>query len=190
MTYNEKMNVPMLLTYIRIFLIPAIVIAFYVPGMFGHVVATVLFAFAALTDLFDGYLARNLNQTTKFGTFLDPVADKLVVSIALILIVAEMGEAYIAIPAAVIIGREIIISSLREWMAEIGKKTSIAVCLAAKIKTTAQMFAVGSLLLHCPAFGNKFLILGIILLYFAVGLTLWSMYMYLKTAWPDLTKDI
>ncbi len=184
------MNVPLLLTYMRIFLIPAIVIAFYIPDRFGHIVATILFALAALTDWFDGYLARNLNQTTKFGTFLDPVADKLVVSVALILIVAEIGKAYIVIPAAVIIGREIIISALREWMAEIGKKTSTAVCLIAKIKTTLQMFAVGSLLLYCPTFGNTFLILGVILLYFAVGLTLWSMYMYLKTAWPDLTKDI
>ena len=183
------MNVPMLLTYIRIFLIPAIVIAFYMPGKFGHLLAAIIFAFASLTDWFDGYLARNLNQTTKFGTFLDPVADKLIVSVALILIVAEVGKAYIAIPAAVIIGREIVISALREWMAEIGKQTSVAVGRVAKIKTTLQMFAVGSLLLHCPIFGNKFLILGVILLYLAVGLTLWSMYMYLKTAWPDLTKE-
>lgn len=185
-----EMNVPMLLTYTRIFLIPAIVIAFYIPGRFGHIVATALFAVAAFTDWFDGYLARNLNQTTKFGTFLDPVADKLIVSVALVLIVAEIGRAYIAIPAAVIIGREIIISALREWMAEIGKQTSVAVGQVAKVKTTLQMFAVGSLLLHCPAFDSKFLILGVILLYLAVGLTLWSMYMYLNTAWPDLTKDI
>jgi CDP-diacylglycerol--glycerol-3-phosphate 3-phosphatidyltransferase len=183
------MNVPILLTYIRIFLIPTIVIAFYFPGSFGHVLATIIFACAAMTDWLDGYLARNLNQATKFGMFLDPVADKLIITIALILIVAETGKAYIAIPAAVIIGREIIVSSLREWMAEIGKKTSVAVCRVAKIKTTLQMFAVGSLLLHYPAFGNKFLILGVILLYLAVGMTLWSMYMYLKTAWPDLIKN-
>lgn len=183
------MNIPMLLTYVRIVLIPAIVIAFYMPGSFGHILATIIFAFASLTDWFDGYLARNLNQTTKFGEFLDPVADKLIISIALILIVAEIGKAYIAIPAAVIVGREIVISALREWMSEIGKNTSVAVSYIAKIKTTLQMFAVGSLLLHCPAFGNKFLILGVILLYLAVGLTLWSMYVYIKIAWPDLKKD-
>lgn len=158
------------------------------PGSFGHVLSTAIFVLASLTDWLDGYLARNLNQVTRFGAFLDPVADKLVISIALVLIVAEIGEFYITIPAAVIIGREIVISALREWMAEIGKQTSVAVGYVAKIKTTLQMFAVGALLLHCPAFGNKFLICGVILLYFAVGLTLWSMYMYLKVAWSDLTK--
>lgn len=183
------MNVPTLLTYIRIFLIPAIVFAFYIPGKSGHILATIVFIVAALTDWFDGYLARNLNQTTRFGMFLDPVADKLIISVALILVVAEIGKAYIAIPAAIIVGREIVISALREWMAEIGKNASVAVSYVAKIKTTLQMFAVGSLLLHCPAYGNKFLIIGIILLYFAVGLTLWSMYMYIKTAWPDLMKS-
>ncbi|EKE00736.1 MAG: CDP-diacylglycerol-glycerol-3-phosphate 3-phosphatidyltransferase [uncultured bacterium] len=183
------MNFPTLLTYFRIILIPAIMVAFYLPGSFGHLLAAIIFAIASLTDWLDGYLARNWNQTTKFGAFLDPVADKLIISIALVLIVAEMGSAYIAIPAAVIIGREIVISALREWMAEIGKKTSVAVSRVAKIKTTLQMFAVGSLLLHHPAYGVKFLILGTILLYLAAGMTLWSMYMYLKTAWPDLVKN-
>lgn len=182
------MNIPILLTYTRIFLIPAIVIAFYIPGNFGHLLAAIIFAFASLTDWFDGYLARNLNQTTKFGAFLDPVADKLIISIALVLVVAEIGKAYIAIPAAVIIGREIIISSLREWMAEIGKRTSIAVSYIAKVKTALQMLAVGLLLLHRPGYGNRLFIYGMILLYLVVGMTLWSMFMYIKTAWPDLTK--
>lgn len=186
-----KKNIPNLLTIIRIFLIPAIVLSFYLPGKFGHGLATIIFACAALTDLFDGYLARNLNQATRFGAFLDPVADKLIVSIALILVVAELGKAYVAIPAAVIIGREIAISALREWMADIGKRTSVAVSYMAKIKTTLQMFAVGSLLLYCPkcASGYKYLIVGLILLYVAAGMTLWSMYMYLKAAWPDLTEN-
>lgn len=99
------MNIPILLTYFRIFLIPTIVLVFYLPGNFGHILATIIFAFASLTDWFDGYLARNLNQATKFGAFLDPVADKLVIVVALILIVAEIGRAYIAIPSAVIVGR-------------------------------------------------------------------------------------
>ncbi len=183
------MNIPILLTYIRIFLIPAIVLAFYVPGKFGHVLAAIIFAFASLTDWFDGYLARNLNQTTRFGAFLDPVADKLIITIALILIVAEIGMAYIAVPAAVIIGREIIISSLREWMAEIGKKTSVTVSHIAKVKTALQMVAVGLLLLYRPGYGSKLLVYGMILLYLAVGMTLWSMFMYLKVSWPNLTKD-
>lgn len=185
-----KINIPNLLTYLRLALVPAIVLAFYLPGKFGHMLAAIIFAFAALTDLVDGYLARNLNQTTRFGAFLDPVADKLVVSIALILVVGEVGKAYIAIPAAVIIGREIAISALREWMADIGKRTSVAVSYMAKIKTTLQMVAVGLLLLYCPkcAYGHKYLIFGLILLYLAAGMTLWSMYMYLKAAWPDLTK--
>ena len=182
------MNIPMLLTYIRILLIPAIVITFYLPGRMGHGLAAFIFVFAALTDWFDGYLARNLNQTTKFGMFLDPVADKLIISVALVLIVAEVGVVYLTIPAAVIIGREIVISALREWMAEIGKKTSVAVSLVAKIKTTLQMVAVG-VLLYYPKSGNKFFICGIILLYLAVAMTLWSMYMYIKTTWPDLQRD-
>lgn len=183
------MNTPTLLTFIRISLIPAIVIAFYIPGKFGHLLATIIFAVACFTDWIDGYLARNWNQATKFGAFLDPVADKLIISVALILIVAELGKAYIAIPAVVIIGREIAISALREWMADIGKRTSVAVSYIAKIKTTMQMFAVGSLLLHCPGYGYKFLILGLILLYLSAGMTLWSMYMYIKVAWPDLTNN-
>lgn len=183
------MNIPLLLTYLRIGLIPAIVVAFYIPGSFGHVLATSLFALAAITDWFDGYLARNLNQATRLGAFLDPVADKLVVAAALMLITAKMGNIFITIPAIIIISREIIVSALREWMAEIGKHTSVAVGYIAKIKTTMQMFAVGALLLHCPEFNVKFLILGVVLLYIAVGLTLWSMYIYLKIAWPDLTNE-
>lgn len=184
------MNIPTLLTLIRIFLIPAIVIVFYISGEFGHMLAAIVFVVAALTDWVDGYLARNLNQTTKFGEFLDPVADKLIVSVALVLVVGEVGRAYVAIPAAVIIGREIAISALREWMADIGKKTSVAVSYVGKIKTTLQMLAVSLLLLYCPqgGYGSRYLIFGLVLLYLAAGMTLWSMYMYIRTAWPDLTK--
>lgn len=186
-----KKNIPNVLTIIRILLIPAIVLFFYLPGKFGHSLATFVFACAALTDLFDGYLARNLNQATRFGAFLDPVADKLIVAIALVLIVAEIGKAYVAIPAVIIISREITISALREWMADIGKRTSVAVSYMAKLKTTLQMLAVGSLLFYCPKYPHeaKYLVFGSIFLYIAAGMTLWSMYIYLKTAWPDLTKN-
>lgn len=185
------MNIPNLLTFIRISLIPAIVIAFYIPGKFGHLLAAIIFAGACMTDFIDGYLARNLNQTTKFGAFLDPVADKLIIAIALILVVAELGKAYIAIPAAVIIGREITISGLREWMADIGKRASIAVSRIAKIKTALQMVAMGMLLLYCPGRGSeyKILVFGLILLYLAAGMTLWSMFMYIRIAWSDLTQS-
>jgi len=185
------MSIPNLLTLFRILLIPAIVVAFYTPSRFGNVIAASIFVVASLTDWVDGYLARNLNQITRFGAFLDPVADKLVISIALILLVSEIGRAYIAIPVAVIIGREITISALREWMADIGKRTSMAVSYIAKIKTTLQMVAVGLLLLYSPSSGDGYLLLifGMVLLYLATGMTLWSMYMYIKVAWPDLTKN-
>ena len=184
------MSAPNLLTLLRIFLIPAIVIIFYLPGKFGHTLAAAVFGLAALTDFIDGYLARNLHQETRFGAFLDPVADKLVVSVALVLIVAEIGKFYIAIPAAVIICREITISALREWMSEFGKKTSMAVNYMGKVKTFLQMVAIGILLYYCPRCENNhvYFILGLILLYIAAGMTLWSMYSYLKVAWPDLTK--
>jgi CDP-diacylglycerol--glycerol-3-phosphate 3-phosphatidyltransferase len=187
----EIVNTPNLLTFIRIFLIPTVVIAFYLPGKFGHTAAAAIFACACVTDWVDGFLARNLNQLTKFGAFLDPVADKLIVSVSLILIVAEIGRFYIAIPTLVIIGREIAISALREWMAEVGKRTSVAVSYIAKIKTLLQMLAVGMLLLYCPKChdGYSYLIFGTIFLYLAAGMTLWTMYMYLKAAWSDLTNE-
>ena len=186
-----KHTIPNILTYIRIAFIPTIVLVFYIPGKYGHILAATFFGIAAITDFADGFLARNLNQATRFGAFLDPVADKLIVAVALIVVVAELGTFYIAIPAAVIVGREIVISALREWMADIGKTTSVAVTYMAKIKTTLQMLAVGSLLLYCPKCddGHKYLILGIILLYLAAGMTLWSMFMYLKSSWPDLTNS-
>ena len=186
---NISMNIPNILTYIRISLIPAIVVVFYLPWHFSHLLAASIFTFACVTDWVDGYLARNLHQTTKFGAFLDPVADKLIITIALVLIVAEIGEAYVAFPAAIIICREIVISALREWMAEIGKHASVAVSFIGKIKTTLQMVAVGLLLWYNPGEGIKLLIYGMILLYFAAGMTIWSMAMYLKAAWPSLTKD-
>lgn len=187
-------NIPNLLTFVRIFLIPAVVIVFYLPGKLGHILATIIFALACITDWIDGYLARNLNQMTNFGEFLDPVADKLIISIALILIVAEMGKYYVTIPAMIIIGREIAISALREWMADIGKRTNVAVSHIAKVKTALQMVAVGTLLFYCPGCTDEgeynYLIFGLILLYLAASMTLWSMYMYIKTAWPDLTNRV
>lgn len=184
------MNIPLILTYLRIILIPAIVIVFYLPVGFAHLAAAIIFILAAITDWLDGYLARSLNQTTKLGAFLDPVADKLVIATALVIIVGEFCAAYLVIPAAIIIGREIIVSALREWMAEIGKRTSVAVSRIGKIKTILQMLSIILLLLYQPHHIILIKISGIILLYIAAILTLWSMIMYLKAAWPDLTSSL
>ncbi len=181
------MTIPNLLTFSRILLIPIFVVFFYLPVSWGHVGAAILFTVAAITDWLDGYLARNLKQGTRFGSFLDPVADKLAVAVALVLIVGEMGSAYVAIPAAIIVGREIVISGLREWMAEIGKRTSVSVNSMGKIKTVVQMVSLIILLLYKPSGLMLVKVLGLVLLYVAVLLTLWSMIMYLKAAWTDLT---
>lgn len=180
------LNIPTLLTLIRIIAIPLFVIIYYLPVGWGHWLAAILFGLAAFTDWLDGYLARNWAQTTRFGAFLDPVADKLMVAVTLVLVVSEIGTPSLAIAAAIIVGREIVISSLREWMAEIGKRTSVAVSRIGKLKTGAQMLALIILLIYQPG-QLTLLILGGSLLYLAAALTLWSMIMYLKAAWPDLT---
>lgn len=182
------MNIPIFLTLLRIIAIPFMVLCYYLPSPWGHFLAALIFSAAAFTDWLDGFLARNLKQNTRFGAFLDPVADKLIVATALVLISAEIGKAYLAIPAAIIVGREIVISGLREWMAEIGKRTSVAVTWVAKIKTVLQMVSLIFLLLYSPQHPNQLIyIAGVVSLYVAALMTLWSMIMYLKTAWPDLT---
>ncbi len=195
-------NVPNLLTFIRIATIPFLVFVFYLPFSWGHTAAAIIFALGSFTDWLDGYLARSLKQSTKLGAFLDPVADKLMVSIALVLIVGEpqfqflslpsavysVPVAAITIPAAIIVGREIVVSALREWMAEIGKRTSVPVSQLGKVKTTVQMIAL-IILLYCAPKMNAFIaITGYVLLYIAAVLTIWSMVLYLKKAWPVL-KD-
>ena len=194
------MNLPNILTLLRIVVIPFLVIVFYLPTDWGHVAAAIIFALASITDWLDGYLARYLKQSTKLGAFLDPVADKLMVSIVLVLIVGEpqfqylnlasslysLPIAVITIPAAIIVSREIIVSALREWMAELGKRTSIAVSHLGKVKTTVQMMALAVLLYSNPKTDVYIVILGYLLLYLAAVLTIWSMVIYLKAAWPDL----
>lgn len=181
------LNVPNLLTLLRLILVPIIVILYYLPVPWAHVSAAIIFALGAITDWLDGYLARNLKQMTKFGAFLDPVADKLMVAVALVLVVGELRLPFLAIPAAIIVGREIVVSALREWMAEIGKRASLAVNMVAKVKTTAQMAALILLILYRPGDHIVLQFMGSFLLYIAAVLTLWSMIMYLKIAWPDLT---
>jgi CDP-diacylglycerol--glycerol-3-phosphate 3-phosphatidyltransferase/cardiolipin synthase len=182
-------NLPNALTVLRIALIPVCVAVFYLPVAWANTATAAIFAVAALTDLLDGYLARRLEQTSAFGAFLDPVADKLMVSTVLVLLVQADPRALLAIPAAVIIGREIAVSALREFMAEVGQRAKVAVVTVGKIKTTAQMIAI-VLLLYREALGPiPVYLLGVVLLYVAAVLTLWSMIVYLRAAWPALDPE-
>lgn len=181
------MGIPNSLTFLRILLIPVFILLFYLPFRGSHVLAAMIFTFAAMTDWLDGYLARSLGQVSKLGTFLDPVADKLIVVTALVLLVGDHALPYLAIPAVVIVGREIMVSALREWMAEIGKRVHIKVSTLGKIKTAVQMLALISLLLYKPGRWMAFATVGYVLLYLAALLTLWSMCIYLKAAWHDLS---
>lgn len=183
-------NTPNLLTLLRIALIPVFVAVFYWPAAFAGVASAALFAIAALTDLLDGYLARRWGQTSALGAFLDPVADKLMVAVALVLLVQADPAPALAIAAAVIIGREITVSALREWMAEIGARARVAVSLVGKFKTTIQMVAIVLLLLREPVLGIPIYPFGVVLLFIAAGLTLWSMVVYLRIAWPSLVRPV
>lgn len=201
--HEQMFNWPNVLTIVRISVIPLLVVFYYLPFKWGHLAAAILFAMASITDWLDGYLARYLKQSTKLGAFLDPVADKLMVSIALVLIVAEPTFQFVSVnasvmtiptflitvPAAIIVAREIIVSALREWMAEIGKRKSVAVSRLGKVKTTAQMLTL-ILLLYCsnttPA---VIILLSYVLLYVSAVLTIWSMLIYLKAAWVQLVSE-
>lgn len=201
--YDQVFNWPNILSLVRIGVIPLLVLFYYLPTSWGHLAAALIFGFASLTDWLDGYLARYLKQTTRLGTFLDPVADKLIVSIALVLIVAEptflivtfdssaiaIPTAMITIPAAIIVAREIIVSALREWMAEVGKRSSVRVSSLGKVKTLVQMIAL-FLLLYCNSSTDAVVVLtGYVLLYIAAFLTIWSMFYYLKAAWSELISN-
>ncbi|CAK0776956.1 CDP-diacylglycerol--glycerol-3-phosphate 3-phosphatidyltransferase [Gammaproteobacteria bacterium] len=183
---QNRVNVPILLTWLRIAIIPALMVVYYLPLPRAHAFGAALFTLGALTDWLDGYLARRLAQVSAFGAFLDPVADKLLVAVALVLIVQSHPEPFVAVPAAVIIGREITISALREWMAEIGERMRVKVSSVGKFKTSLQMVSLVLLLYHDSVLGIAIWDLGLILLYLAVLLTLWSMVVYLRAAWPTL----
>jgi CDP-diacylglycerol---glycerol-3-phosphate 3-phosphatidyltransferase len=182
------MNIPNSLTLFRIVLIPVLVALFYWPEAHTYFLTAVVFAVAAVTDWLDGYLARKLGQSTPLGAFLDPVADKLMVAVALALLIERYDAAWFTIPAVIIIGREIVISALREWMAELGKRTSVAVSYLGKVKTTAQMVAIFGWLLVSPESNGMLYNANIVLFYTAALLTLWSMVIYLHAAWPDLRE--
>ena len=177
-----EFNLPTNLTLLRIALIPLLAIVFYLPWEYANLLSTFIFILAGVTDWLDGYLARKMKLETPFGAFLDPVADKLMVAFILVLIVQQQANPYLAIPAAIIIGREITIASLREWMAEIGQRAKVKVSSLGKWKTTAQMVAIGLLLYRKDLFGIPINTLGYVLLYIAAALTLWSMINYLAVA--------
>jgi CDP-diacylglycerol--glycerol-3-phosphate 3-phosphatidyltransferase len=183
-----KANLANTLTWIRIAAIPIIVYCFFSPGELARPIAGVVFAVAAITDLLDGWVARRLRQTSKFGEFLDPVADKLMVAIALVLLVQSDPRVTVALTAAVIIGREITVSGLREWMASIGERGNVAVSKGGKVKTTLQMVGIGLMVYENPAFGVDVYVVGFVLLLLAAAMTLWSMVVYLRAAWPSMTS--
>ncbi|MGD8830369.1 MAG: CDP-diacylglycerol--glycerol-3-phosphate 3-phosphatidyltransferase [Pseudomonadales bacterium] len=180
------MNLPNILTLTRILLIPIFVIVYILPGRETYLLAAVLFGLAALTDWLDGYLARRLNQTTPFGAFLDPVADKLIVVAALTVLIGHHATIWLTLPALVIIGREIVISALREWMAEMNRRGIVAVSWFSRVKTTIQMIAIVVLLANPPLLDRPWVMTGYSLLYIAAVMTLISMVMYLQAAWPTL----
>jgi CDP-diacylglycerol--glycerol-3-phosphate 3-phosphatidyltransferase/cardiolipin synthase len=182
-------NLPNTLTWLRILMIPGIVVLFFLPYWWAHPAAGVGFALAGITDSLDGYFARKLGQTSRLGAFLDPVADKLIVAAALVLIVSRDPQWYLVIAAIVIIGREIAVSALREWMAEIGARGRIKVSVLGKYKTIMQIIGLSLLLYRRDLFGIPIYALGLVLTAVAAVLTLWSMILYLRLAWPELRNS-
>ena len=181
-------NLPNTLTWIRIAAIPLIVVLFYAPYPWADPAAGLLFAAAGITDSLDGYFARRLGQTSRLGAFLDPVADKLIVAVALVLLVSKDPRALIVLTAAVTIGREIAVSALREWMAEIGQRRKVAVSQLGKYKTTLQIIGLSMMLYRRDLFGLPTYHVGVTLTVLAAILTLSSMVAYLRHAWPELRR--
>lgn len=179
-------TIPNVLTWMRILAIPLVVVLFYLPYHWSDPAAGLLFAAAGITDSLDGYYARKLGQTSRLGAFLDPVADKLIVAVALVLLVSKDPRAVVVLAAAVIVGREIAISALREWMAEIGARRKVAVSRLGKYKTILQIVGLSMMLYRWDLFGLPIYTLGLVLTVIAAALTLVSMIDYLRAAWPEL----
>jgi CDP-diacylglycerol--glycerol-3-phosphate 3-phosphatidyltransferase len=181
-------NLPNTLTWLRIGAIPLIVLLFYMPYHWSDPAAGLLFAAAGVTDSLDGYFARRLGQTSRLGAFLDPVADKLIVAVALVLLISKDTRALIVLTAVVIIGREITISALREWMAEIGQRRKVAVSQLGKIKTILQIVGLSMMLYRMPIASLPIYRIGVVLTELAAAATLVSMVAYLRAAWPELKR--
>ena len=183
-----KANLANILTWIRIAAIPVIVYCFFSSMDFARPIAGIVFGLAAITDMLDGYAARKLGQTSRFGEFLDPVADKLMVAVVLVLLVQSDPRIVVALIAMIIIGREITVSALREWMAGLGARQKVKVSVAGKVKTTLQMFGIAFMVYQRDMFGLEIYDVGFILLLAAAGMTLWSMIVYLRAAWPSMQR--
>ncbi|MCB1554001.1 MAG: CDP-diacylglycerol--glycerol-3-phosphate 3-phosphatidyltransferase [Xanthomonadales bacterium] len=188
MAAGVPLTIPTILTLGRIVSIPILIVVFYLPYQWTHLAAAAVFALGALTDWLDGWIARRYGMYSKFGAFLDPVADKLAVAVALILILQRHPSMWFALVAAVIIGREITISALREWMAEIGQRARVNVAGVGKVKTIVQMLALVMLLYEDPLFDLPVFLIGAMLLAVAAALTLWSGYLYLRASWPSMAE--
>ena len=184
-----KLNLANILTLFRIAAIPVVVVCFYSALPDARPIAAVIFGIAAVTDMIDGWVARRFNQISRFGEFLDPVADKLMVAIVLVMLVQAESGWFEDIIAMIIIGREITISALREWMATIGARAHVKVGWAGKVKTTLQMFGIGFMVYKNTLFGIPIYKVGFVLLVLAAIMTIWSMIIYLRAAWPFIIKD-
>jgi CDP-diacylglycerol--glycerol-3-phosphate 3-phosphatidyltransferase/cardiolipin synthase len=184
-----KLNLANILTLLRIAAIPVVVVCFYSPLDYARPLAAVLFGLAAITDMVDGWAARRFGQTSRFGEFLDPVADKLMVAIVLVMLVQAQSSWFEDVIAMIIIGREITISALREWMATIGERANVKVDITGKIKTTLQMFGIAFMVWKVPLFGIPVYTIGFVLLVLAAIMTIWSMVVYLRAAWPSIMSD-
>ena len=182
------LTIPTLLTLLRIVMIPVLVVVFYLPVEWANVAAVIIFILAGITDWLDGWIARRYGMVSRFGAFLDPVADKLMVSVALIIVVQRHPEMVLALSTAVIIGREVTISALREWMASLGEGARVKVVWSGKIKTILQMVAIGFLLYGEPLWVIPVLDIGRWLLLAAAVLTILSMITYLRAAWPSISQ--
>lgn len=184
-------TIPNILTMLRVLLIPVFVVVYFLDWRWAHEAGAFIFWLAAITDWFDGYLARKLQQSSAFGAFLDPVADKLIVAVALLMITHNYASLWITVPAIILLAREIYVSALREWMGQRGLREQVKVSFIGKAKTTAQMLALIGLLSGLESFMGfplYWVTLGHILLYIAAVLSLWSMWQYSRAAWPTLSE--
>ena len=184
-----RITLPLLLTMLRVAAIPAVLLLFYVRWPHARQWACVLYSAACITDWFDGWLARKWGQTSKFGAFLDPVADKLMVAVCLVMLLHAQPDGLLAAMVAIIISREITVSALREWMAELGSRASVAVSWIGKLKTGFQMTSIGMMIWQIETFGLPWYTLGYWLMLVSAVLTIWSMVVYLKAAWPLMRES-
>lgn len=184
------MNTATFFTVLRVLAIPVFIAIYYSNIPASNLIAAVIFTLACITDWLDGFLARKLDQCSDFGAFLDPVADKLLVTVTLVMLAANYSSPWFVIPAAIMVAREVLISALREWMSGNNQRDVVAVGYIGKVKTTTQMLAIIALLAADPGTQDILLISGYVLIYISAILTLWSMCSYLKSAWPMLSRDL